>query len=89
VEDVACFLSPAMMILYGTPPHTGAARQSFLRAYGDDDVVRRYHRDGQAWHYRIAAYCVWRAHRLARRQPDVAARYRSALDAELELLTAW
>ena len=50
------------------------------RAY--DAVVARYHRDGPAWHYRIGAYCVWRAARLARRQPDVAARYRRALMAD-------
>jgi aminoglycoside phosphotransferase (APT) family kinase protein len=89
VEDIACFLSPAMMILYATTPHTAAARQAFLDAYGDEQVVRRYLRDGPAWHFRIASYCVWRAHRLARHQPEVAARYRTALDAELELLAAW
>jgi thiamine kinase-like enzyme len=89
VEDVACFLSPAMMILYATPPHTAAARRTFLGAYEDVAVVARYHRDGPAWHYRIASYCVWRAHRLARRQPEVAERYRMALAAELELIRAW
>lgn len=89
VEDVACFLSPAMMILYATPPHTPAASAAFLAAYGDDAVVARYRRDGAAWHYRIAAYCVWRAHRLARRLPDVAQRYRDALAAELEVIAAW
>ena len=89
VEDVACFLSPAMMILYATPPHTAAARAAFLAAYADDTVVARYLRDGAAWHYRIASYCVWRSHRLARRLPDVAQRYRDALAAELEVLAAW
>jgi aminoglycoside phosphotransferase (APT) family kinase protein len=89
VEDVACFLSPAMMILYATPPHTTGARQRFLDAYDDRRVVARYQRDGPAWHYRIASYCVWRAHRLSRRQPEVAERYRVALDAELELIRTW
>jgi thiamine kinase len=89
VEDVACFLSPAMMILYDTAPHGPRARATFLGAYGDDAVVARYQRDGAAWHYRIGAYCVWRAARLARRQPEVAARYRRALTAELELLEEW
>ena len=89
VEDVACFLSPAMMILYDTPPHGPGARAGFLGAYDDSTVISRYRRDGAAWHYRIGAYCVWRAARLSRRQPDVAARYRRALSAELDLLEAW
>jgi aminoglycoside phosphotransferase (APT) family kinase protein len=89
VEDVACFLSPAMMILYDATPHGARARATFLDAYADASVVARYRRDGAAWHYRIGAYCVWRAARLARRQPEVAARYRRALTAELELLEAW
>jgi thiamine kinase len=86
VEDIACFLSPAMMILYECPPHTRVARDAFLAAYGDRPAVARYRRDAAAWHYRIGAYCVWRAHRLARRQPEVAARYRSALAAEIEFI---
>jgi len=89
VEDLACFLSPAMMILYAAPPHTHRARDRFLDAYADAAVVERYRRDGPAWHFRIAAYCVWRAHRLARREPVVAARYRDALHAELAHLAEW
>ncbi len=89
VEDIACFLSPAMMMLYEAEPHRTAARAAFLAAYPDAALVERYRRDGPAWHYRIAAYCVWRARRLARRQPDVARRYRNALAAELALLDGW
>jgi hypothetical protein len=89
VEDLACFLSPAMMILYATPPHTADARQAFLDAYADRSIVTRYLRDGAAWHYRIASYCVWRAHRLRRIQPEVADRYRAALAAELEFIRQW
>jgi aminoglycoside phosphotransferase (APT) family kinase protein len=89
VEDIACFLSPAMMILYDTTPHGKVARRTFLATYDDVDVLDRYHRDGPAWHYRIGAYCVWRAARLARRQPEIAGRYRRALAAELELLEGW
>ncbi len=86
VEDIACFLSPAMMILYECPPHTHVAHDAFLAAYGIPSAVARYRRDAAAWHYRIGAYCVWRAHRLARRQPAVAARYRRALVAEIEFI---
>jgi Ser/Thr protein kinase RdoA (MazF antagonist) len=86
VEDIACFLSPAMMILYECPPHTQVAHDVFLAAYGDPSTVARYGRDAASWHYRIGAYCVWRARRLARRQPEVAARYRRALAAEIEFI---
>ncbi len=89
VEDIACFLSPAMMILYAATPHRPAARATFLAAYPDGAVVERYGRDGPAWHYRIAAYCVWRARRMARTQPEIARRYRDALAAELALLDGW
>lgn len=86
VEDIACFLSPAMMILYQQSPHSPAAREAFLAAYPDRAAVARYHRDAPSWHYRIGGYCVWRAHRLQRRQPEIAERYRRALTAEIELL---
>ena len=89
VEDLACFLSPAMMVLYQVRPHSRAARARFLSSYADGDVVDRYLRDGAAWHYRIGAYCVWRAHRLARSSRDVAGRYLRALSAEIELLEGW
>jgi thiamine kinase-like enzyme len=88
-EDVTCFLSPAMMTLYEVRPHSPAARARFLDTYADADVVERYTRDGAAWHYRIGAYCVWRAHRLARSRPDVGDRYRRALAAEMELIGSW
>ena len=86
VEDVACFLSPAMMLLYEQRPHGEAARQGFLDAYPDRGVVDRYLALGAAWHYRIAAYCIFRADRLRVTQPDVSERYRRALDAEMQLL---
>lgn len=88
VEDVACFVSPAMMILYQMAPHSPAARHAFLAAYPDRAIVARYRRDSAAWHYRIAAYCVWRADRLARRLPEVADRYRRASAAEIAFIEA-
>jgi len=86
VEDIACFLSPAMMILYQMAPHSPAACDEFLASYPDRSTVRRYHRDAAAWHYRIGGYCVWRAHRLARSQPVIAERYHRALVAEMAYL---
>ncbi len=85
-EDIACFLSPAMMTLYQQQPHPPATHDAFLAAYPDRAAVARYHRDALAWHYRIGAYCVWRAHRLARRQPEIAERYRCAFAAEIEYM---
>jgi aminoglycoside phosphotransferase (APT) family kinase protein len=89
VEDLACFLSPAMMHLYGAAAHRPSARADFLSTYGDAATVDRYLREGAAWHYRIAAYCTWRIPHTSRRQPEVAQRYREALAAELAFLEAW
>ena len=87
VEDLACFISPAMMILYQQRPHVARTIERFLAAYGESaqgrDTVARYRRDAAPWHYRIGGYCAWRADRLSRRLPDVAARYRRALAAEV------
>lgn len=90
VEDIACFVSPAMMILYQQKPHSARVMGQFVAAYGESvqgrATVARYHRDAAAWHYRIGGYCLWRADRLARRLPDIAARYRRALAAEVAFI---
>lgn len=92
VEDLACFLSPAMMILYDQRPHAPRTVERFLATYDElpigRAVVNRYRRDAPSWHYRIGAYCAWRAERLAMRLPTVAERYRRALRAEVHLLQA-
>jgi aminoglycoside phosphotransferase (APT) family kinase protein len=86
VEDLACFLSPAMMILYNCTPHSFSTSEKFLAAYPDANVVKRYRRDAASWHYRIAAYCIWRVKSLARSAPLVSSTYQRAATAELELL---
>ncbi len=86
VEDLSCFLSPAIQHLYGCAPLSARLVERFLVAYDDPAAAMRYRRHGAGWHYRLAAYCAWRAHRLAAELPDTAARYREALDAELEFL---
>jgi thiamine kinase len=83
VEDLACVLSPAMLVLYGCRPLSVATTDAFLDAYPDADTVARYRRDAEAWHFRIAAYCAWRSVHLADTEPEVAATYRTALAAEL------
>ena len=92
VEDVACFSSPAMQLLYDRAPLTAATRRRFLQAYeaaDDRGSVERYAAHGAGWHYRIAAYCAWRIPHTRRRQPEVAAGYARALEAELEFLEGW
>ena len=86
VEDLSCFLSPAIQHLYGCPPLSARLVERFLAAYDDPAVALRYRLHGAGWHYRLASYCAWRAHRLATELPDTAARYREALDAELDHL---
>lgn len=91
VEDLACFRSPAMMILYGKRPLSPPTARRFLATYAGLSVdgaasVERFADVGAAWHFRIGAYCVWRAHELRRRAPEVAARYLRALAAEIDHL---
>jgi thiamine kinase len=86
VEDLVCFVSPAMHILYQQTPLTSARVQRFLAAYPDRPTVDRFHRLRHAYHWRIAAYCAARATRLAETDPEVAQRYRAALQAESELM---
>lgn len=63
VEDIAHFLSPAMMMLYGGEPLAEAERTRFLQHYPDQDVVARYHAFGRAYHWRMACYCQWQINR--------------------------
>lgn len=85
-EDIACFLSAAMMRLYRRRPHDAAARERFLLAYGVGAAVERYLRHGAAYHWRIACYCAYRAETLARSDPATALAYREALAAEIAFL---
>lgn len=85
-EDIACFLSAAMMRLYRRPPHDEAGRERFLLAYGAGDAVERYRRHAASYHWRIACYCAYRAETLARSDPATASAYREALTAEISLL---
>ena len=86
VEDIVCFTSPAMQILYERPPLGRSEVESFLAAYDHDETVERFQALRPAYLWRIAAYCSARAHRLSGSDPEVAARYRRALEAEAQLL---
>jgi aminoglycoside phosphotransferase (APT) family kinase protein len=60
VVDVAMFLSPAMHMIYGSSPLSGGERDAFLNAI-NPDLRARYHNVGMLYHWRMAAYCLWRA----------------------------
>ncbi len=62
-EDLAMFLSPAMRFLYGARSLSRAEENIFLAAYGDPTAVARYRRLAAFFHWRMAAYCLWRAAR--------------------------
>ncbi|WP_235820438.1 phosphotransferase [Falsiruegeria litorea] len=78
-EDLAMFLSPAMQMLYRGAPLTEAESQLFLAAYPDNETVGRYAELRPWYHWRMAAYCLWR-------QERGAADYGSALELELAAL---
>lgn len=86
VEDLAAFLSPGFQILYGRPPLTPAQEEAFLDAYPTAIVVRRLRRLRPSYDWRMAAYCGWRADRLAETDPAASATYTTALDALLARL---
>ncbi len=88
VEDLVCFVSPAMHLLYQRPPLSTSAARAFLAAYPDTATIERFHLLRHAYHWRIAAYCAARARLLATTNPEVASRYRVALRAESQLVEA-
>lgn len=58
VTDIAVAVSPAMQHVYGrgrTMP------DAFLAAYPDQETVTRYRAMAPILHWRIAAYCLWKA----------------------------
>jgi hypothetical protein len=60
-EDLAVALSPAMQRLYGAGPDGRLAAARLLAAYPDPAAVDRYRRLAAHFHWRMAAYCLWRA----------------------------
>ncbi|MGB8811941.1 MAG: aminoglycoside phosphotransferase family protein [Paracoccaceae bacterium] len=78
-EDLAAFLSPAMQWLYRGAPLSADQAAAFLNAYPDPALVARYHALAPAFHWRMAAHCLWKAERGA-------ADYATALQLELAAL---
>lgn len=80
-EDIALFLSPAMQLAYRGTPLTDTERQTFLSAYPNQELIKRYLSLAGFYHWRMAAYCLW-----LESQGDRSAR--DAADAEIAALAA-
>jgi len=62
-EDIAIYLSPAMQSLYGGTPLSPEEMEAFFAAYDDAETAARYRAMAPAYHWRMAAYCLWMADR--------------------------
>lgn len=60
-EDLNLFLSPAMQYLYRGAVLSRAEEDDFLAAYPDPRVVGRTLALRPWFHWRMAAYCLWKA----------------------------
>ncbi|UZD90576.1 aminoglycoside phosphotransferase family protein [Cognatishimia activa] len=61
-EDLAVFLSPAMQLLYRGEPLSLEEENSFLTSFSQDQQ-NRFRALAPAYHYRMAAYCLWQMSR--------------------------
>lgn len=63
--DIAVFLSPAMQTVYGHRALEKTERDAFLESYEtaaqESDTVTRYRALAPLYHWRMAAYCAWKA----------------------------
>lgn len=60
VVDISIFLSPAMHLIYRKSPLSDFEREAFLNAL-PSCLKQRYEDIGILYHWRTAAYCLWRA----------------------------
>jgi thiamine kinase len=72
-EDLALFLSPAMQLLYRGAPLSQDEECAFLGAYPNRTVVARLQALNPWFHWRMAAYCLWRSEQSSRRDHDAMA----------------
>ena len=62
-EDFAIFLSPAMQHLFGGRVLTPHDIDRFFTAYADPTRTARYNALAPLYHWRMAAYCLWKIHK--------------------------
>ena len=79
-DDIATLFSPAMSLLYGDVLPGPSDIDAFLAEYGELKLKVRFDALRPFYHWRMAAYCLWKAERGA-------ADYLKGLDAELKALT--
>lgn len=60
-EDLAMFLSPAMQFLYRGQALTDDEIEHFIAAYGCSGTTDRLRQLLPWYHWRMSAYCLWRA----------------------------
>ncbi|WP_428647081.1 phosphotransferase [Roseibium sp.] len=86
VEDIVCFVSPGLAMLYGIHPLVAEVEEMFLNAYPDQDTVGRFLEERTAYHWRLAAYCLFRHETLKDENAPAARAYGRALEEEVDLL---
>lgn len=78
-EDIALFLSPAMQLLYRGAILDRTEERAFLTAYAAPDVTQRVQMLRPWFHWRMAAYCLWRVQAGAHEYADGLEAERAAL----------
>ena len=78
VVDITMFLSPGMHLIYGSKKFNMSDYESFLMNL-NPHLSERYRVLGPLYHWRLAAYCFWKAE-----QGNV--EYKNAARAEIDLL---
>lgn len=61
VHDLAIALSPAMHVVDGADPLSGAQIDALLVDYANLEVADRYRMLAPLYHWRMACYCQWKA----------------------------
>jgi len=69
-DDLAIFLSPAMQHVYRGAQLDMSERDAFFGGYADELICDRYLMLAPLFHWRMAAYCLWRAERGAAEYAD-------------------
>ena len=62
-EDLAILLSPAMQHVYRGTPLSADERDALFDGYADTEIIDRYQTLAPLFHWRMAAYCLWRVKR--------------------------
>jgi thiamine kinase len=60
IVDIMMFLSPGMHKIYGSGKLSMKDHEGFLMSLSSD-LRNRYNKIGPLYHWRLAAYCFWKA----------------------------